>query len=415
MKSCKRFSLILGCSILIFQTIPGYGDPAVRIGADRFLSVDGKPFFAIGAYAFPKGMTLQEGKAMGFNLAHLSANISEWESAQKTGLKVWHSFGGDLDFESGDVEKKKEGIQKIVNEYSTHPALLFWESMDEPAWTDGNPAQARATAQGLTQGREFLRSLDVHHPVYLNHAPRNTADTLRAYNPACDIVCVDIYPIIPPGMKPMYAITPDGRHGDLPNQTPSCVGEYVDKMKSVAEPNQAAFVVLQGFAWEALRDTQVDPAFIRYPSYRESRFMAYNAITHGANGLMYWGLAYVSKDQPFIRDLSRVLQEINPLTPVLVGRDVSQKPTLRYRERGSSIAAGVEILGKQTDDGVYLIASNTGVDPAAVDFMALPSELQSAKSLTVLGENRTVPIQDGSFFDEFEGLGVHVYTCEKSK
>ena len=409
----KEISIEIPAGHYQFQVGPG--DNAVRVGANHFLEADGKPFFTIGAYAFPKDMTYEEGKAMGFNLVGISSATSDWNAASQAGLKVWHSFGSDFDFDAGSIEEKKTNIQKIVHQFSTHPALLFWESMDEPAWTDGNPALARASAQSLAKGYQYLNSLDTNHPVYLNHAPRNTADTLRAYNSGCDIVCVDVYPIIPPGMKPMYAITPEGRHGDLPNQTPSCVGEFVDKMKHVANADQSVFVVLQGFAWEALNGDKSDPKFVRYPSYQESRFMAYNAITHGVNGLMYWGLSYTPKDHAFIKDLSRILHEINDLTPAILGRDLSSKPTLRYAERGSTITSGVEILAKETDTGIYLITSNTSIDPAGVTFMALPPELSSVKSLTVAGENRTVKIEDGAFVDEFDGLGVHVYYYAKSR
>lgn len=378
-------------------------------GADRFLEEDGNPLFAIGAYALPKEMTLEEGRSMGFNLVQVSSNPADWDSAREADLMTWYSFGSDLDFESGDIEQKRARVEKITQQFSGHDTLLFWESMDEPAWTDRFPAQSRATASGLEKGYRFLHSLDDSHPVYLNHAPRNTIETLQAYNPACNIVCVDIYPVIPPGMRPMYAITPEGRHGDFPNQTISCVGEYVEKMKAVASSNHTVFVVLQGFAWEALRGEEAETDLVRYPSYLESRFMAYNAITHGARGILYWGLSYVPKDASFIQDLSKVLNEIQEMIPAILGSELSRKPALRYYERGSSIAAGVEILGRKTGKGVYLIASNTGMDPAAVDFMELPPELAGAGSLNVLGENRSVPVTDGKFFDEFEGYGVHVY------
>lgn len=402
--------LSIGFLLNLWIATVSYGEEnRVRVGADRFLEADGKSLFAIGAYALPKEMTLAEGRSMGFNLVQVSSDAAGWDSAREAGLMTWYSFGSDLDFESGDIEQKRARVEKIIQQFSGHDALLFWESMDEPAWTDRFPAQSRATASGLKKGYRFLRSLDDRHPVYLNHAPRNTIETLQAYNSACDIVCVDIYPVIPPGMRPMYAITPEGRHGDFPNQTISCVGEYVEKMKAVASSQHSVFVVLQGFAWEALRGEEAESTLVRYPSYLESRFMAYNAITHGARGILYWGLSYVPKDCPFIQDLSKVLNEIREMTPVILGKEMTRKPALRYYERGSSIAAGVEILGRKTGKGVYLIASNTGMDPAAVDFMELPPELAGAGYLNVLGENRSVPITDGKFYDEFEGYGVHVY------
>ncbi|HOJ59046.1 MAG TPA: hypothetical protein PK878_02055, partial [bacterium] len=229
---------------------------------------------------------------------------------------------------------------------------------------------------------------------------------------ACDIVCVDIYPIIPPGLRRMYAITPDGRHGDLPNQTPSCVGEYVDKMKRVAGEGRSVFIVLQGFAWEALREKDLNSAQVRYPNARECRFMAWQSIIHGARGLMIWGLHTVPKEHPFIQDWALALREIRELAPVILGEEWPNCPVLRYHERGSSIATGIEVMGRETEEAYYLVAANTSIDPAAADFHALPA---GAPDWEVLGESRSVPVKNGSFFDEFEGLDVHIYRALKAK
>ncbi len=388
---------------------------SVRIGADNYLEVNGESMFVIGAYALPKEMTVKQAKDMGFNLVGARGEDDYWNEAQEAGVYVWRSFGGAFDLDSGDEEKKKDRIRDTVAKYKNHPALLFWESMDEPAWTDKKPSRARATPEGLANGYRFLQTLDSSHPVYLNHAPRNTVDTLRKYNSGADIICVDIYPIVPEGLDTMYAITPDGRHGDLPNQTLSCVGEYVDKMKEVARADQAVFVVLQGFAWEGLRpEDERDASLVQYPTYEESRFMAYHAIIHGVNGIHYWGLHYTPINNPFINDLAKVLNEIRDLSHVILSPTLYPEPVLRYHERGSTIANGIELLCKKASDGIYIIAANTGIDPAAADFEALPRELDSVESLSVVGENRSVKIEDGAFFDEFEGLDVHIYTTSEN-
>jgi hypothetical protein len=185
-------------------------------------------------------------------------------------------------------------------------------------------------------------------------------------------------------------------------------------MRRVAHDDQAVFIVLQAFAWEQLRDAaERDATKIRYPTYAESRFMAYHAILHGVNGLMYWGLAYVPPEHAFLDELRRVLHELRDHSDMILGRSLLHRPTLRYHERGSTITGGIEVLAKQTRDKVYLIAANTSIDPAAADFSALPPELADAKQLNVVGENRTVPIANGAFFDEFKGLDVHVYATQR--
>lgn len=405
----KKSLLFFCCGWLAAASLAWSG---TRIGAGGYLEWNGARVFPIGAYALSKNMNFAEAESVGFNLVHARADRATWDQAGEAGLWVWHSFGEALDLTGEKAKSRRQAIRETVEELAEHPRLLFWESVDEPAWTDEAPAVARNQPEGLIAGRRFLRELDPAHPVYLNHAPRNTVETLRRYNPACDIVCVDIYPIIPPGLRPMYAITPDGRHGDLPNQTPSCVGEYVDKMRRVAGEGRSVFVVLQGFAWEALREKDMNTAQVRYPNARECRFMAWQSIIHGARGLMIWGLHTVPKEHPFIQDWALTLCEIRELTPVILGEEWPNPPVLRYHERGSSITAGIEVMGRETDDAYYLVAANTSLDPAAADFLALPSDVPAWE---VLGEKRAVSVNNGLFLDEFEGLAVHIYRALKAK
>ena len=119
----------------------------------------------------------------------------------------------------------------------------------------------------------------------------NLESTLRKYNAGAEIIATDIYPVIPHGIREMYALWPTGRQGDFLNATISQVGEYTDKMRRVAGPSRAVFMVLQAFAWEDLRDKDRDPAMVLYPDRAQLKSMAYQAIIHGADGLLYWGLA----------------------------------------------------------------------------------------------------------------------------
>lgn len=393
-------------SILLLVCFACTSFSQTSINNKLFLEKNGDPVFVIGAYGLPEGLKIRDAKSMGFNLIN---GIKHLEEAQNHGMYVWSSFGSTLDFEKGDINQKKQTIQDRVNKYSSHPALLFWESMDEPAWTNKKPAQARASASGLTNGYQYLKSLDNTHPVYLNHAPRNMVTTLQKYNSAADIICADIYPIIPKDLPTTYAITPNGRHGDLPNQTPSCVGEYVDKMKAVADADQPVFLVLQGFSWGVTVSGNKQEKFLRYPTYKESRFMAMQSIVHGVNGLMYWGLHHVPKDHLFLNDLSKVLNEVKDLSPIILHGKTLTNPIPTYHERGSTIINGIEMLTKQHEDSVYVIAVNTSIDPASVDFQMSRQTITRVNNVEVMSEDRNLSFQNSTWFDEFEGLGVHIY------
>ncbi|OHB79623.1 MAG: hypothetical protein A2Z25_03485 [Planctomycetes bacterium RBG_16_55_9] len=60
-----------------------------------------------------------------------------------------------------------------------------------------------------------------------------------------------------------------------------------------------------------------------YPSFDESRFMAYDAIVHGARGILYWGSHYL-KSSEFRQSLYALTSELAALQPFLVAEDDPQ-------------------------------------------------------------------------------------------
>ena len=195
---------------------------------------------------------------------------------------------------------------------------------------------------------------------------------------------------------------PNGKQTDLANQTISCVGEYIDKLKKAAGDNRATFLVAQGFAW----DNKQNPDNPLYPTYQETKFMAYNAIIHGAKGILYWGTHTMPQPSEHWSNLKRVVRELADLHPVLAAPAIPDNVLIDYEEMGFSIDSGVEVMVKEHDNTVYMLAANTTVGPAKVTFSNLPC---MADSVEVLFENRSLEIQDNRFQDAFEPYGVHVY------
>ncbi len=414
----RKIVIPLGCVVVMFFALYSNalrgGEKArdqdnVRVAKEGTIVVRGEPFFPIGSYFLPKGASSyhQLGEA-GFNLVQCPPTQKALDGAHAAGLKAWVNLAGSLDF-SQDAEKEKAQIKETVERVGNHPALLVWESRDEPAWTWKEPANPAASADGLAQGHRFLKSLDPNHPVWINHAPRNLVKTLVKFSRGADIVSCDIYPIIPCGLREMYAIQPDGTHGDLLNQTASAVGEYTDKMRRVAGPDRSVWMVLQAFAWEGLRDAkEQDSTKILYPTYTELRFMAYDAVIRGANGILYWGLEYVPEHSSFWKDVARVTKELSIMTPVFLSPGVMVVPHVDYVEMGFSMDDAIETLVKRYNGKIYLIAANRSPYPVRVAFSGL-TNFEVAKTLEVLHEDRSVRVNNGSFSDDFNGFDVHIY------
>lgn len=386
----------------------------VRVAKGGTIVVRGEPFFPIGSYFLPKGADPYHRLAeAGFNLVQCPPTQKALDEAHAAGLKAWVSLAGSFDL-SQNAEKGKTQIKEIVERVRDHPALLAWESRDEPAWTWKEPAKPAASADGLAQGHRFLKSLEPNHPIWINHAPRNLVKTLIDFSRGADIVSCDIYPIIPSGLREMYAIQPDGTHGDLLNQTASAVGEYTDKMRRVAGPNRSVWMVLQAFAWEGARDAKErDSTKILYPTYRELRLMAYDAVIHGANGILYWGTEYVPQPSGFWNDLTRVTRELSTMTPVFLSPSVKIVAHIDYSEVGFSMDNAIETLAKRYNGKIYLLTVNRSPYPARVTFSGL-TDFEATKTLEVLYENRSLRMDTGFFTDEFNGFDVHMYVGKEN-
>ena len=102
-----------------------------------------------------------------------------------------------------------EDDEKRINEHKENPAILCWEIADEPAYT-WNSAEPRIKPEPMKKTYDFIKQLDNEHLIFTNHAPVNLISTMQAYNNSTDIVAVDVYPVVPHGITPTYALLQDG-------------------------------------------------------------------------------------------------------------------------------------------------------------------------------------------------------------
>ena len=374
----------------------------IRCDQDGMLVINGKRTFIIGSYYLPKTVApFKELSVNGYNYIHVNADQQQLDSAQSNGLRTWLSTGSVKNNDPKDIER----ITELVTKFKHHPSLLFWEMEDEPAFT-WNSAEPRIKPEPLLETYQLIKQNDPEHLVITNHGPVNLISTLQKYNPSTDVLACDIYPVIPAGIKPDYALHPDGLQGDLLNTSISQVGEYADKMKKVAEAKKPVFMVLQGFAWEMLKsEAQRNQQMIKYPSYEESRFMAFDAIVHGASGIVYWGTDFTPQPSPFITDLNRVTKELAGLQDVISAQNEKFDLETEYHELGYSVDAGIEYLSKSVNGKRYLITVNSDKNPVKITF----SNLKNFKSVQVISENRIVDLKDGKLTDIYKPFEVHVY------
>ncbi|MDP2323996.1 MAG: hypothetical protein Q8N51_08200, partial [Gammaproteobacteria bacterium] len=251
--------------------------------------------------------------------------------------------------------------------------------------------------------------------LYMNHAPTNLVSTMQAYNSGTDIVACDIYPVNPGGLTTMYALFPDGHQGDLNNPEISQVGNYVDKMRQVTGPDRPLFMVLQAFAWEKLvQETDVveqREEKMLYPSYSQSRFMAFQALIKGANGIVYWGSDFTPQPSQAWDDLKRVTREVADLADVIVAPDPGVDVSVTYHEMGHSVDDGIQMIVRDHGGFRYVFTANADKNKCR----ATLAGLGEWSKCTVLNEDRELPLHGDVLTDDWRRFGVHIYRLENRR
>lgn len=288
----------------------------------------------------------------------------------------------------------------------------FWRRMGkQPARPESTMAdradEARRVGEGMTRGIQAVRQTDPKHLIWLNHAPRNSIKAMQHFNRAADMAGCDIYPV--PADR-----APD--HSDLRSNWLSCVGAYTERMRAAA-PAKACAMVLQGFGWrdihEGTRKYPEETGIGRRPKFRETRFMAYDAIVHGANAIMYWGTAYIEKDSQLWRDLLRLACELSALQPALVAETIQPGPVIVSDENfGSSDGDGLAAMLKREGSDVVLIVVNETPHGLPFRISGLPADLEG-KSLHRLGTDENVAVNGRAFRDGVRGFDVHIYATSR--
>ena len=294
----------------------------------------------------------------------LAAEREVLDAAAEQGLHCWLQLGNVPDLPDRAPAATEQLLTSLVGELKDHPALGAWKGIDEPA----NPNRsARIPAARLERAYRKLKAVDSAHPVVITQAPVGALAKLTPYRPAFDITGADIYPV-------SY---PPGKHAGRRNRDIGVVGTVTEKMVRAAG-GKPVWMTLQ-IAWSGVIPSQQHPDTVpRFPTLKQERFMAYQAIVHGARGLSFFGGHLTQIARPADAQLgwnwtfwSQVLQ---PLLGELTSDSVA--PALiapRARRSVKTRTKGVELVTRQDADFVYVIAVRRGGGTSEVSFTGLPN------------------------------------------
>jgi len=404
----------------------------VTIDENRITHVDGKPFFLIGARHMPEGGTPELLRDTGFNAYRTLAFGHENSEAEEVprdlegicfwsyiyeGICFWSYIYNRADFtKSPDHERE---LREKVRRLKEHPALLCYENLNEPTLLYKS-GRFKAEPDDLAAGTALLRELDPNHPIWLAHSCANTVETLRRFNGCLDVVGANPYPIYVPGMRRHIGVRSDGKMLDCPDQSIHSVGRYTEKMMKVANGGQAVWMLIQAMANERwfspdhtpeMAGQGIDESKILYPTYRQMRFMVFDAIVHGATGiaLSMWN---TPTGGAVWRDIRRLVGELKGMHDALCAPPVTEPVGIEYADLGFTVWDGVRVLARRLAKELYLFAVNTQFDPAEVTLRM--RSLEGATRAVVVDEDREVAVENGSLSDRFEPCGTHVYRTDVS-
>jgi hypothetical protein len=264
---------------------------------------------------------------------------------------------------------------------------------------------ARRLGDDLTRGWEAVWELDQAHVMWQNHAPENSIADMSYYDRGVNAAGCDIYPIF---------FSPGEPDSLLQNLEMTAVGTFTERNRAAA-PGKACWMVLQGFGYKDIHEPlfPADPVHGRRPVYKETRFMAYDALLHGANAILYWGTAYIEKDSQLWQGILSVAKELRALEPGIVGIKPSAAPTVVAETNWAAFDGGdPKLILRRADDDWVLIAVNEANVGVAFDVRGLPGELNGRKLYRLNSDEEHV-VENGGFHDGIQRHDVQVYATSR--
>jgi hypothetical protein len=376
----------------------------VTFRKDGVTLINGKPFFMIAHWWFTRrgdknrkncnwwydnpedrGNDMDFLREAGFNTVLVKrGGFNDLDLGLKHGMKIMVEPPHVLAGETEEARKTfKKNYQQQIKKHLKHPAFFGYFGPDEVM------LNGRWRVEVLLKASEMIWEVDPFHPIFYNEAPCGTVAQQREFAVIGNVIGRDIYPV-------------GASHGDLvSDRAMTAVGKHTDICHASVDNNKPVWMILQALAWKHIhvnnRTLPYEKVKARYPTYAENRFMAYNAIVHGATGIMYHYLGYtIHVPDSFWRDLRKVTLELEYLSPVYTAPTVME-PAMKCSDKG------IRFLTKNYQGKNYYLIINESAKPVNARFSSCPE-----KSLNTLFEDGKILPDNGRFNLEFAPYDVKV-------
>ncbi len=397
----------------------------ISVRADQTIMLNGSPFFPIGLYYAQceiddeTGAGLRRLRTMGFNTIFFRGGL---ESEKQLDL-IW-SAGLHVCYRPpGELYRDYEVLKKVVSKFARHPALLLWEMDDEPVLNKLKLADVKV-------GSRIVRQIDPYHPITCNQWLSNLeqSDEMVKWAELADIYGFSIYPVPLWRWRERLSLVEQGWPHSL-----TVVGKQTDLWKFYA-PGKPIIPVLQAWAWNCLEDGEA-----AYPTYEEGRFMAYQAIIHGAKGLHHYGAISVDRanfacgippridedldrthadfvqarlyNQWFWSYYSKLIDELSRLAEVFTSSDATWDIEITTLAADQLQSIYVEHRVKKYADSAVILLVNASDSVAPVEIRA-PQMANS--TIKLWGTRKSLELDsDGRLHDLLEPYAVRIYSDQE--
>ncbi|MFX0145908.1 MAG: hypothetical protein ACFE9C_17720 [Candidatus Hodarchaeota archaeon] len=273
--------------------------------------------------------------------------------------------------------------KKIINDNKKHPALEGWYIADEPELSGTSPSV-------VSKYYNWTKEADPNHPVAIAHANTPYEGYVNGY----DVLIVDYYP----GWT-LYD----------PNLFNWMVRASYSRWKAGLEFAQlrGKKFIATGLGFGAYEDGTPNNG-TRDLTYEEYRYHTFSAIVQGVDGFLFW-----EDDWANTRVKPRVAQMISQIHSISaeMKNGITNDPKVTVSQPTSKVVYRHGVNGTQHVILAVNIAgynvSDDGETLKGVQF-TLPTGIQTSQ-VQVLSENRTLPVIDGVFTDNFNRFEVHAY------
>ena len=373
---------------------------------------NGSPLFPIGFYELPEDdAALATMAASGVNLIRCNSK-EDLDRVQAVGVLGWMP----LPLNQGSSDALKAQVESVKD----HPALAVWEGPDEIVWNftaysglfksmgvyetkdewwrqtpkaiSYSETQAADVIPKMRDAVAYIRSVDTRKlPVWINEAQRSDVRFVRECLRFADITGCDAYPIT-------SKERPAAHMG-------ATTQRWIETGKG-----KPVWMVMQAFSWDELGGDYVQNGNA-YPSFVESRLMAYDVIARGGKGLLYWGSSYLKNDE-FRRSLYDLTAELAMLQPFLVApNEEGMKVHLVELEKERS-GLGVFMAARRAgEDWVIILVNEDSASHMGVEVSGLaPLE---GRDLMCLYSDETLRVTDGELIIRMQPLEVKVFATSR--